>query len=66
MKELPDKANLTAQEVADFFRIERRTAYYWVEKGLLKRSTPKGCALRIPRDSVIFLARAINKGKQEK
>lgn len=53
MKELPDKPNLRPGEVAKFFDVCTKTIRRWTKKGLLRRSSPPGCDLRITRESVL-------------
>ena len=48
----PDKDLLRVDEVADFFRISRRTVYHWIEKGYLRAVRVPGEPLRVVKDSI--------------
>jgi excisionase family DNA binding protein len=52
---LPRKALLTPDEVAQFFGVSTKTIYIWVELGKLSACNPSGGCLRIYRESVIQL-----------
>ena len=48
MNELPNKALLRVDEVADFFGVTRQTVYNWINNGVLSASKIRG-VIRIPR-----------------
>ena len=47
------KKTLTPHEVADFFRVSKRTIQNWVNEGVLQATTSK--PLRISRESILFV-----------
>lgn len=51
MNELPDKALLRVDEVADFFGVTKKTIYNWINSGVLSASKIRG-VIRIPRAEV--------------
>lgn len=52
MSELPDKALLRPDEVAEYFSVSTRTVYRWIECGTLGAVKVGGDCIRIPRESV--------------
>jgi len=51
---LPNKALLRPDEVADYFSVNVRTVYLWIEEGIIQnaiRVTKK--TIRIPREEAI-------------
>jgi len=54
MNELPNKALLRVDEVADFFGVTRQTVYNWINAGVLGANKIKG-VIRIPRAEVQVL-----------
>jgi excisionase family DNA binding protein len=51
---LPNKALLRPDEVADYFSVDVRTVYLWIEEGIIQnaiRVTKK--TIRIPREEAI-------------
>jgi excisionase family DNA binding protein len=52
MNELPDKPRLNVKEVAEFWGVDPRTVYRWIEKGVIV-AVKKGGSLRIPRESAL-------------
>jgi excisionase family DNA binding protein len=51
---LPNKALLRPDEVADYFSVDVRTVYLWIEEGVIQNAvkiTKK--TIRIPREEVI-------------
>lgn len=55
MKDLPDKANLRPDEVAEFFDVSTKTVYRLYEEGKLKGFRLSKRIIRITRDSVLEL-----------
>ena len=54
MTDLPDKALLRPDEVADYFRVKIRVIYKWVDEGRIKGAVRvAGRTIRIPRESVV-------------
>ena len=54
MNNLPNKALLRPDEVADYFSVDVRTVYLWIEEGVIQNAekiTKK--TIRIPREEVI-------------
>ena len=54
MNNLPNKALLRPDEVADYFSVNVRTVYLWIEEGIIQnaiRVTKK--TIRIPREEAI-------------
>ncbi len=54
MNTLPNKALLRPDEVADYFSVDVRTVYLWIEEGVIQNAvkiTKK--TIRIPREEVI-------------
>ncbi len=54
MNTLPNKALLRPDEVADYFSVDVRTVYLWIEEGIIQnaiRVTKK--TIRIPREEAI-------------
>ncbi|HOL51483.1 MAG TPA: helix-turn-helix domain-containing protein [Bacillota bacterium] len=54
MNTLPNKALLRPDEVADYFSVNVRTVYLWIEEGIIQnaiRVTKK--TIRIPREEAI-------------
>ncbi len=54
MNNLPNKALLRPDEVADYFSVDVRTVYLWIEEGIIQnaiRVTKK--TIRIPREEAI-------------
>lgn len=54
MTDLPNKALLRPDEVADYFSVDVRTVYLWIEEGIIQnaiRVTKK--TIRIPREEAI-------------
>lgn len=54
MNTLPNKALLRPDEVADYFSVNVRTVYLWIEEGVIQNAvkiTKK--TIRIPREEVI-------------
>ena len=54
MNNLPNKALLRPDEVADYFSVDVRTIYLWIEEGIIQnaiRVTKK--TIRIPREEAI-------------
>lgn len=51
MNELPNKALLRVDEVADFFGVTKKTIYNWINDGVLPANKING-VIRIPREIV--------------
>jgi excisionase family DNA binding protein len=54
LNNLPNKALLRPDEVADYFSVNVRTVYLWIEEGIIQnaiRVTKK--TIRIPREEAI-------------
>jgi excisionase family DNA binding protein len=54
LNNLPNKALLRPDEVADYFSVDVRTVYLWIEEGIIQnaiRVTKK--TIRIPREEAI-------------
>jgi len=54
LNNLPNKALLRPDEVADYFSVDVRTVYLWIEEGVIQNAvkiTKK--TIRIPREEVI-------------
>jgi excisionase family DNA binding protein len=56
---LPNKALLRPDEVADYFSVNVRTVYLWIEEGIIQnaiRVTKK--TIRIPREEAIRIQKS--------
>jgi len=49
---LPDKAYYRPDEIADFFRVSKKTVYNWIETGRLAATKIAGTSVRIPREAL--------------
>lgn len=58
---LPEKAWYRITEVADHYRVTRRTVYAWIGRGVLGSVTIQG-VLRIPRAGIVDLERRSTRG----
>jgi len=53
MTDLPNRALLRVEEVAEYFRISEKTVYLWCEHGKLDGRKLARNVLRITRESVL-------------
>ena len=56
MSELPNKALLRPDEVAEYLSVTRKTVYLWVQLGKLKAEKYERMT-RIPREAVLEMKR---------
>jgi excisionase family DNA binding protein len=53
LDDLPQKNHFTLSEVADFFGVNIRTVYRWINLGILQSVKSEGRGMRIPRASIV-------------
>ena len=51
MNELPNRALLRVDEVAEYFNVSNKTIYLWIDHGLLIAEKYKGI-IRIPKEAI--------------